>query len=515
VSRLRTSPYLLIVLVPVSLVTLLAGVLNFASFSSIRDQYLISSEHQALEIGRIAAATHINQETAAIQRLVSATLEQAAAGQLDEGGVYRVHVDVVNRLAALERQMPTLRSDNDFDHQIDEARTDFGAYRNFIVQATDLAAVDPPGAMHHAYQAANAYVALSEHTHAIAEAVALGAAQSSEAQAAAFQGHAAKITLIGGLLVGALLLLWFSAARWLTRRLSRLTDALQALADGNFDPSSLVLVQKIVEDRHSILRGIARAVLAFRDAIVSRNLAEERLLDKNEALQRSNAELEAFAYAASHDLREPLRNVTAFSTLLTRRLAGRLRDDEPELLKIISDAAVRMNTLVLGLLEVSEVGRSETQMAPVALSGVLATVLNGLRTQVEAVGATIDVQADLPTVMGCEIELSRVFTNIVANAIKYRGEAALVLTVKCIAMGEKAWRLEFRDNGIGIESNQGYEERIFGLFQRLHQRDEYAGGAGIGLTLCRKIINRHGGRMWAESKGLGKGSTFAIMLPRV
>ncbi len=129
-------------------------------------------------------------------------------------------------------------------------------------------------------------------------------------------------------------------------------------------------------------------------------------------------------------------------------------------------------------------------------------------------GAIVDMDTDLPRVKGNSDELYVVFQNIIGNALKYHGREPLRISIGCEDEGGRAWRIRVKDNGIGIEPGQGYEERIFGLFQRLHQRDEYGGGTGAGLPICRKIINRHGGRVWAESEGIGKGSTFVVRLPK-
>ncbi|MBX9635871.1 MAG: PAS domain S-box protein [Magnetospirillum sp.] len=253
--------------------------------------------------------------------------------------------------------------------------------------------------------------------------------------------------------------------------------------------------------------------LAVTRDITARKHAETMLQHKNEALARSNAELEAFAYVASHDLREPLRNVTAFSTMLARRLEGRLQDDEGELIKIVIDGATRMDALVRDLLEVSRVGQGEQPMQPVALAPVIAAALDSLKVQIGSTGATVDVPHDLPVVMGNGDELYRVFLNIIGNALKYRQDSPPLIRIDCGSDGMAAWRFQIQDNGIGMETGQGYEERVFGLFQRLHQRDDYGGGTGIGLPICRKIINRHGGRIWVESDGVGKGVRFIFTLP--
>lgn len=255
--------------------------------------------------------------------------------------------------------------------------------------------------------------------------------------------------------------------------------------------------------------------LGFHTDITLAKTVEEELRDKNQALQRSNAELEAFAYVASHDLREPLRNVTSFSTLLARSLEGKLNDDERDYIKIVTDAANRMDSLVRDLLEVSRVGRSGRAMVPVPLNELAESARNGLRSQMQAADARIEITSPLPMVMGNDDELYRVLLNLLGNALKYHGPEPVRIVLDCRADGPEMWRFTVADNGIGLETGKGYEERIFGLFQRLHQRDEYGGGTGIGLPVCRKIIERHGGRIWAESEGLGLGTRIVFTLPKL
>ncbi|MGE5503065.1 MAG: sensor histidine kinase [Actinomycetota bacterium] len=264
----------------------------------------------------------------------------------------------------------------------------------------------------------------------------------------------------------------------------------------------------------SVLDGLDEMLGKLRDIEAARRRAADELGRKNDALARSNAELEAFAYVASHDLREPLRNVTSFSTLLARRLEGRLSEEEHELLKIVTDAAMRMDSLVRDLLEVSRVGRTDQEFHPVPIAEVVGQALDSLRIQIQGADAVVEVPADLPVVVGNAEELYRVFMNLVGNALKYRRTARPVIKIRCLPENGTGWRFEIEDNGIGIENGQGYEERIFRLFQRLHQRDEHGGGTGIGLPICRKIVNRHGGQIWAQSPGPGLGTTIVFTLPR-
>ncbi|MDY0037151.1 MAG: response regulator [Zoogloea oleivorans] len=273
----RALPYTLIFFLPVALVTLVAGALNLGSLYSLRQEYQAGSIRQGHDITVVATATRFNQEAAGIQRLVSATLEQAAAGHLDEGGAYRVHTEVVNRLAVLEQQLPSLDESASSGSPARTLKSDFEAYRNLAVSATDLAAIDPSGAMRQAYQAASHYVALSERTHAIASTAASAAALRGEAQGLGMEQHAVRIAVVGGILTLLLMLFWLFVIGWMTRSLSSLTAALQDLADGDLDPPSLPEVEALGADSRSVLRSMAMAVLAFRSTALAREAAQAEL----------------------------------------------------------------------------------------------------------------------------------------------------------------------------------------------------------------------------------------------
>ena len=226
-------------------------------------------------------------------------------------------------------------------------------------------------------------------------------------------------------------------------------------------------------------------------------------------LRRSNQELEQFAYVASHDLQEPLRKIASFCNLLESRYAEQLDDRANVYLHYIVDGAMRMQALVNDLLLYSRVTTRGMEFALTDTNDVLQEALANLDVAVAESNACV-THDPLPTAYGDTKQLARLFQNLIGNAIKYRGEAPPEVHVSVLKKGDE-WVFSVRDNGIGIAPE--YAERIFVIFQRLHTREEY-GGTGIGLSVCKKIVERHGGRIWVESEE-GCGATFYFSLPQV
>jgi len=239
-------------------------------------------------------------------------------------------------------------------------------------------------------------------------------------------------------------------------------------------------------------------------------LAQAELLEQetcySQELARSNAELEQFAYVASHDLQEPLRTLASYAKLLSRRYSGQLDDRADRFIQYIVEEALRMQALINDLLRYSRVGRQAQNFAPCDTRAVFGMVVSRLQEAIATSGATVTC-GDLPTVIADERQLVQLFQNLIGNAIKYRSQEPPVVQVGAVRQ-EGEWLFWVRDNGIGIDPK--YAERIFVIFQRLHTQEEYS-GTGIGLAIAAKIVERHGGRIWVESES-GQGATFYFTL---
>ena len=240
--------------------------------------------------------------------------------------------------------------------------------------------------------------------------------------------------------------------------------------------------------------------------ITERKLAEEAVLQNAERLARSNAELQQFAYAASHDLQEPLRTIVSFSQLLVERCKGKLDPESEQFLEFVTAAAARMRALISDLLTYSRtVHREGTSLKEVALNEIVDVALFNLQFAIQESGAVVEV-GKLPTVRADEPQMMQLFQNLISNAIKYRSEETPHIRITAGQNGEE-WVISVADNGQGISSQ--YQDYIFGVFKRLHGR-EYA-GTGVGLAICKSVVERHGGRIWVESEP-GRGSTFKFSL---
>jgi signal transduction histidine kinase len=330
------------------------------------------------------------------------------------------------------------------------------------------------------------------------------------------QTNAVLIFVLVGLFGAYLLTNYWMIYRRTLRSLSDLQAGTEIIGSGNLD---YAIADERADEIGELSRAFDRMTRNLRDVtaskadlereIAERKQAQASLARQAEELARSNKELEQFAYVASHDLQEPLRMVASYVQLLADRYQGRLDENADRYIEYAVDGARRMKLLINDLLAYSRVGTHGRPPVPTDSQAVLEEVLSGLQVAVEEQQASV-THDPLPTVLADEVQLGQVFQNLIGNALKFCGEAAPRIHVGVKRDAERgAWRFSVADNGIGLDPK--YAERIFMLFQRLHGPTEYP-GTGIGLAICKKILERHGGRIWVESQP-GQGATFYFTVP--
>jgi signal transduction histidine kinase len=312
------------------------------------------------------------------------------------------------------------------------------------------------------------------------------------------------ITVIGVALVVIIGLLALAIQRAVVRPVSRLARDTRLAAEGDFRhtvrPAGSRELTALAADVELMRESIVAALSASREA-------EAGLLTRTQELARSNSELEQFAYVASHDLQEPLRKVASFCQLLQRRYSGQLDDRADLYIEYAVDGAKRMQQLINDLLAFSRVGRAGGDQVPMSSGQALEQALGNLSEPIRQSEASVE-PGELPAVRAEAALLTTVFQNLIGNALKFHGEDPPHITISAQRDGA-FWQFSVTDNGIGVEPE--YAERIFVIFQRLHSREAYP-GTGIGLALCRKIVEYHGGRIWLDT-GHSPGARFCFTLP--
>ncbi|GAB6054501.1 hypothetical protein JCM17960_33210 [Magnetospira thiophila] len=305
--------------------------------------------------------------------------------------------------------------------------------------------------------------------------------------------------ILGLAIVGSTLL--FSLiGYWLTRRLRAVAHAAEALA--LHDQSVRVEVGRGGDE-------IDRLGHSFNAMAEAQEQYLKQLRASEKELKRSNQDLEQFVYLASHDLQTPLRTVTSYVQLLERRYADKLDKDGREFIAFAANASKRMSDLILNLLNFSRIGADKISFAPVSMQAVWEQGLALVASRITETGAIITQDKPLPHVLGDRSQLEQLIQNLLENALKYRRKE-VVPEIHFAARREGLqWHFTLSDNGMGVAAS--YQERIFLIFQRLHTDDKYE-GTGIGLALCRKIVERYGGRIWIESAGEGQGATLHFTL---
>ena len=327
---------------------------------------------------------------------------------------------------------------------------------------------------------------------------------------------------------GVIVLVVFIITRYITKiitdPLSSITKVATEMAGGKLDASSLagitsrdeigilasvftLMTNRIKEAMEDLRRLNRELQVSERDLKMHRDHLEELVKARTAELTRSNAELGMFAYVASHDLQEPLRMVGSYLQLVDTRYREKLDAEAREFIEYAVDGAKRMQVLINDLLAFSRIGTQGQAFQPADCEAVLQTAMRNLQLAIRESGAQI-THDPLPTLMGDATQLAQLFQNLIGNALKFRREESPEIHIRA-GLKDGIWCLSVRDNGIGIEAK--YFDRIFVVFQRLHGRVAYP-GTGIGLAICKKIVERHGGTIWVESE-FGKGSTFHFTIP--
>ncbi|RJK95527.1 HAMP domain-containing protein [Vallicoccus soli] len=323
-------------------------------------------------------------------------------------------------------------------------------------------------------------------------------------------------TLVAGALgaLGACLALLAALRRWVTGPVEALATETRTVAAGDLHHPVHVEgppeIERLAADVEAMRRGLLTQLGVLEAAKAEVEASRLQLEEQARELQRSNTELEQFAYVASHDLQEPLRKVASFCQMLARRYEGQLDERADQYIAFAVDGAKRMQQLINDLLAFSRVGRLSSGFADVDLEACLAVALRNLSAALEESGAVV-THDPLPTVSGEAGLLTQVFQNLVGNGVKFRGDEPPRVHLGVERAGDE-WLFCCRDNGIGVEPE--YAERIFVIFQRLHAKDAYE-GTGIGLAMCKKIVEHHGGRIWLDTAAPGGGTTFRFTLPVV
>ncbi|MCF7853347.1 MAG: HAMP domain-containing protein [Candidatus Pacebacteria bacterium] len=301
----------------------------------------------------------------------------------------------------------------------------------------------------------------------------------------------------------------------LVKPLSQLREGIQIVGNGNLEHTVGTEKQDEIGDlsrTFDIMTERLRHTMASRDELAAeiqeRKKAQKELQSTLQDLKRSNAELEQFAYVASHDLQEPLRMVNSYVQLLARRYEGKLDEDADKYIGFAVDGATRMQALINDLLTYSRVGTRAKPLKLVDCNSIVDQALKNLELTIREAGADITCDS-MPAVHADSGQLVQVFQNLVANAVKFRGDTPPRIHIGVEDDGD-TWRFSVQDNGIGIEPK--YANRIFAIFQRLHSRTEFS-GTGIGLAVCKKIVERHGGTIWLDTT-YSDGTRFYFTLPK-
>ncbi|MEV4597169.1 ATP-binding protein [Amycolatopsis sp. NPDC049253] len=468
------------------------GVLAVGNLNDARTRLLDQSGPQLLQANALSQAL-LNQETGIRGFLLTGQrdfLDPYLAGRTQQDAA----TAELRRLGAL----PGTQVGDDLETVLRAA----GAWQDAVTKPASPGASPGVGA-------ADAGKALFDRVRTTLDTLTADLSAARDSGRADLNGAATSLTVlllvIAGLVVILFVLLWVWLRRVITVPIMRLAaEVREVSATGDIHrPVRGTGPRELVE--------LGADVDAMRLRIVSEvselEHAHELLDTRTQELERSNSDLEQFAYVASHDLQEPLRKVASFCQLLERRYKGQLDERGEQYIAFAVDGAKRMQNLINDLLSFSRVGRRAGEMTVVDTGKLLDEALGNLESVIEETGARVE-RGELPEVRGEGPLLTAVLQNLVNNALKFHGEVPPVVRVSAERQGDE-WQFSVSDNGIGIEEQ--YAERIFVIFQRLHSKSAYS-GTGIGLAMCRKIVEFHGGRIWLDTD-VTEGSRFRFTLP--
>jgi len=437
--------------------------------------------------------------------LAALTDSRAALGQFaDEGG--KIYLEShLNQFAESKQHLARLRSlqgtlTREQERLLASVVKEFEAYK---VHSDTLVKARPQTTNNRAHHL------LQSRAVPLAEQATQMLSRLATNQEALLRRDAARVirlmTLEVGLSVGLIAVMVLAALILSNRGARRIAEPISELSEAARNFREDRVVTDADSERTDEIGELSRSLLALQKEVMH---SETELRLRNLELAHSNRDLERFASAASHDLQEPLRMVASYTRLLKKRYHGKLDEDADEFIDYAVDGALRMQSMVQGILKLARVGRGEKNFEPVDANEVVQLALHDLESVVDEKQPEIEV-GELPTVCGDRAQLVQLFQNLIGNALKYCSCETPSIEISATPLSSDKWQFSVKDNGIGFAQSDA--KRIFAVFQRLHTSEEAFKGTGIGLSLCQSIVEYHGGEIWAESEP-GKGSTFHFSL---
>jgi signal transduction histidine kinase/CheY-like chemotaxis protein len=526
-------PILLILFLPLLAVAGMAVLFNMGALYRLKQQHDagIEARHQAMVV--LNEATGINQDMAATQQYVADLLRQADAGKLDEGAVYQAHSQVVDGLAALNQRVAALTGNADTllgkSDDVTALRDDYQQYRNFVIMATDIAAIDPTLAGRHIAQARDHFISFSRHAHAMAVQLGDIVEASGRDSAAAFEATFRQIISIVGVGMVAMLGLAFLAVRAISRRIATLRDGLDQLTAARAEPPELPEVIRMGNAETGEFGHLAQAVLGFRQALIDRSRAEADLLDQQEHLEQLVEERTAaltlakdaaeaasrakstFLANMSHELRTPMNGILGLTAMAQRQTDDPLLKDR---LGKVQQASKHLLHVINDILDISkiEASRLTLEQSHFRVGEILENLFSlvGERAREKGLKLYIKLEPGLPgqVMVGDSLRLGQILLNLTGNAIKFTDAGSVTLSARVVESSpdDLLLRWEVRDTGIGITPED--QARLFTAFEQADgSMTRKYGGTGLGLAISKRLAHLMGGEIGIDSQP-GEGSLF-------